>query len=109
MSPVASGVIAVRTKILAYLGALKPGDFASARRIVYDLDLRFTTAKNTLDMLEARGLVEKVISNKKGIVAMFRIDPAAVEKVEVSPGVAQMKPYIPPDWEDAYGKHPGSG
>lgn len=114
------GVTSTRTKILAYLGELKPGVFVSAKKLCYDLALRFTTAKNTLTMLEDRGLVEKKITNIKGTVASFRIDPnagtmATVEKVQLTgTGTSVMTterrliPYVPPEWSDAYGKHPNS-
>ena len=92
-----AGITAVRTKILAYLGQLRPEEYAPARKLCYHLNLRFSTAKNTLTMLEERGLVEKIISNDKGVVALFRIDPHANMK-----GI----PFVPPEWSDAYGKHP---
>lgn len=82
-----STIHSVRTKLLAYLGQLRPEEYRSARRLCYDLNLRFSTAKNTLEMLEERGFVEKVISNKKGRVALFRIDPHAT---------ADGSPYVPP-------------
>lgn len=117
---VSGGVTSTRTKILAYLGELKPDDFVSAKKLCYDLALRFTTAKNTLTLLEERGLVEKKITNIKGTVASFRIDPNAgtittVEKVQqTGTGTSMITyerrliPYVPPEWSDAYGKHPSS-
>lgn len=119
---VPGGVTSTRTKILAYLGQLKPDDFVSATRLCCDLALRFTTAKNTLTLLEERGLVEKKIRNEKGTIAEFRIDPNAgkivgLEEVTVKltgTGTSVMTterrfvPYVPPEWSDAYGKHPYS-
>lgn len=105
----AVGTTSARTKILAYLGQLKKDDFIPAKKLCYDLGLRYTTAKNTLTMLEERGLVEKKIENVKGTVASFRIDPDATEKRN---GVAmeqiRIVPYTPPEWSEAYGHHPYS-
>jgi len=100
-------IAAVRTKILAYLGELKKDEFVPAMKLCRDLDLRFTTAKNTLTMLEERGFVEKLVSNNPGIVASFRLDPSAGIKNK-GQGIEQdtFIPYIPPAWSDAYGKHP---
>lgn len=95
-----------RTRILAYLGQLKPDEWASARKLCYDLDLRFTTAKNVLTALEDRGWVEKMISSDKGIIAKFRIDPAAITKQITPEGTSKMVGFIPPEWEPAYGRHP---
>lgn len=91
------GVVLVRTKILAYLGQLKKDEWKSAPDLCRDLSIRYSSAKTTLQMLEERGLVEKVITNRRGIVAMFRIDPRASKD-----GI----PYVPPEWHDGYGKHP---
>ncbi len=107
-----SDVSSTRTRILAYLGELKPDDFVPAMKLCCDLSLRFTTAKNTLTMLEERGLVEKRKEPNKGSVVSFRIDPEAgtVQPNRVAEQGATMTksfvPYIPPQWSDAYGKHP---
>ncbi len=115
-----NGVTSTKTKILAYLGELKPGDYVSAKKLCYDLALRFTTAKNCLTTLEDRGLVDKMITNNKGTVALFRIDPNAgkikdfvvTQKTETGTSVMtterRLIPYVPPEWSDAYGKHPSS-
>jgi len=97
-------VAGTRTKILAYLGQLKGASFVSAKKLCYDLQLRYTTAKNTLTTLEERGLVEKKIETEKGTVALFRIDPAATQLMRNS--VNLRTAYVPPEWSDAYGKHP---
>lgn len=105
-----------RIKILAYLGELKPGDFVSAQKLCYDLALRFTTAKNVLTTLESLLLIEKKITTEKGTVASFRISPnagtiATVEKdIGIGTSVMEQKivPFVPPEWSDAYGKHPYS-
>lgn len=92
-----NGKILVRTKILAYLGQLKKDEWRSAPDLCRDLSIRYSSAKNTLEMLEERGLIEKVITNRRGIVAVYRIDPRAA---------ANGIPYVPPEWHDGYGKHP---
>ena len=97
-----------RTKILAYLGQLKPEEFISAKRLCYDLALRFTTAKNTLTLLEERGLVTKLITSNKGVVASFKIASDAGKYQPRTDGAEGMRfvPYVPPEWSDAYGRHP---
>ncbi len=119
-SEVVPGAPSTRTKILAYLGELKSDDFVSSKKLCYDLALRFTTAKNILTSLEDSGLVEKKITTDKGTIASFRIDPNAgtmtiVEKVlQTGTGTSMVTnerrliPYVPPEWSDAYGKHPSS-
>ena len=111
-----SGRATARTKILAYLGELKPGVFISSQKLCCDLALRFTTAKNVLTTLEDLGLVQKKITTEKGTVASFRINPnagsiATVEKLTGN-GTSIMEqrivPFVPPEWSDAYGKHPYS-
>lgn len=101
-----------RTKILAYLGELKPKEFVAVKKLIADLGLRFTTAKNTLSQLEEEWLVEKRITNRNGIIASFRIMPTATEQRKVN-GVATVDhpngdtvPFTPPEWEADYGKHP---
>lgn len=113
-----NGVTSTRTKILAYLGELRPTEFVSAKKLCYDLALRFTTAKNTLTLLEERGLVAKKITTTHGTVALFQIDPNAgtMATVEISQQTGtgtnvmtterRLIPYVPPEWSDAYGKHP---
>lgn len=101
-----------RTKILAYLGELKKDEFIPVRKLIYDLGLRFTTAKNVLSTLEEEWIVEKRITNKRGIIASFRIMPTAVMQRKVN-GVATVNhpdgdyvPFVPPEWEAEYGQHP---
>ena len=110
--PVAQPRIAfTRTRILAYLGQLQHGEFVSSGKIINDLQLRRTTAKNTLDYLEERGLVEKRISNDRRVVAEFRIHPDSVQvdtSKQVVNGLPATTPYLPPEWSDVYGKHPHS-
>lgn len=102
-----SGVTSTRTKILAYLGQLKPDEYVSAKRLCYDLALRFTTAKNTLTLLEERGLVNKMITTTKGTVASFKIaSDAGVYVVKEGTPERRFIPYVPPEWSDAYGRHP---
>lgn len=102
--------VSTRTKILAYLGELKKGEYVSSKKIVADLSLRFTTAKNVLTQLEEQWLVEKQIRTEHGTVALFRISPTAT-MTRTENGVANMEspavvPFVPPEWSDAYGKHP---
>jgi hypothetical protein len=106
------GTASVRVRILAYLGELKPGEFVKVRKLINDLDLRFTTAKNALSSLEEDWIVEKRIVNNRGIVASFRIMPTAVMPRKIN-GVATVNhpdgdyvPFVPPEWESQYGKHP---
>jgi hypothetical protein len=96
-------VTSAKTKILAYLGQLKPDDWADSKKICLDLDLRFTTAKNTLSLLETRDMVEKIVTTTKGTRAKFRLNPT----YQVSNG-SRLVPYVPPEWSPAYGKHPNS-
>lgn len=98
----------VRTRILAYLGQLHSNDTVSARKLCYDLDLRFSTAKSVLTALEERGWVSKVISNDKCVVALYAIHPDAVVKTTTTDGRDTMVAMIPPEWEPAYGRHPYS-
>ena len=93
-----------RIRILAYLGQLKKDSFVSARTLCLDLDIRYTTAKNILSGLEDRMLVEKRLSNKPNVVAEFRLHPGA----HIAGKDNALIPYIPPEWDDAYGKHPHS-
>lgn len=93
-----------RTKVLAYLGQLHPGEFIPVKKLIHDLSLRFTTAKNVLTALEEEWIVEKKIVNNRGIIASFRIMPTAVTVKSNSDG--QLIPYVPPEWEPIYGKHP---
>lgn len=95
-----------RTKILAYLGQLRVGEWVSARKLCFDLQLRYTTAKNSLAGLEDRDLVHKRISNLKGVVAEFQLNSSATVKVQNTRGEVVNVAYVPPDWSDAYGKHP---
>lgn len=92
----------VRVKILAYLGQLKKDEFVAARKLVLDLDLRYTTAKNVLEQLEERGYVQKIVSNHRGVFAKFRLDPGAYKLLNSG----SQQPFVPPEWEDAYGRHP---
>jgi hypothetical protein len=108
----ALGTPNTRTRVLAYLGELRPGEFVPVRKLIYDLSLRFTTAKNVLSSLEEEWIVEKRITNKRGIIASFRIMPTAVMQRKVN-GVATMNhpmgdfvPFVPPEWEASYGQHP---
>lgn len=104
-----------RTKILAYLGELRPGEFVPVKKLIYDLSLRFTTAKTVLSQLEEEWIVEKRIINNRGIIASFRIMKTAM--VAQANGVASMNdnsssassdtsPFIPPEWEASFGQHP---
>lgn len=97
-----------RTKILAYLGALHPGEFVPVKQLIFDLDLRFTTAKNILTKLEQEWIVEKKITTDKGTQASFRIMPTAVMAKKVNGIVVanETVPYVPPEWEATYGRHP---
>lgn len=107
-----TGTVSNRVRILAYLGQLKPNEFIPVRKLIFDLSLRFTTAKNILTELEQEWLVEKRIINNRGIVASFRIMPTAVMVRKVN-GIATMNhpdgdyvPFVPPEWEANYGQHP---
>lgn len=105
-----------RTRILAYLGELKSGDYVSARKLVNDLSLRFTTAKNVLTVLEEEWIVEKKITTVRGTVAEFRISPTAsvprarqatsMNQPNHSQASLELVPFVPPEWSDAYGEHP---
>jgi hypothetical protein len=110
--PCSNGTPSTRIRVLAYLGELRPNDFIPVRKLIYDLGLRFTTAKNVLSQLEQEWIVEKRITNKQGIIASFRIMPTAVMQRKVN-GVATMGhkdgdyiPFVPPEWEADYGQHP---
>lgn len=101
-----------RTKILAYLGELRGAEFVPVKKLIADLGLRFTTAKNTLSLLEEEWIVEKRITNRNGIIASFRIMPTAQQQRKIN-GVATMDhphgdyiPFTPPEWEASYGQHP---
>lgn len=102
-----------RTRILAYLGELKRGEYIPVKKLIYDLSLRFTTAKNVLAALEEEWLVDKKIETTRGTIALFRISPTAVSCVRTV-GVAGMNqtqeqrfvPYVPPEWSASYGRHP---
>lgn len=123
-----SGTVSNRTRILAYLGELRAGEFIPVKKLINDLSLRFTTAKNILSALEEEWIVEKKIVNNKGVVALFRISATAVT-CRAQPhttgnnaiGVAlnqqavatteqsaatTLVPYVPPEWEASYGQHP---
>ena len=93
-----------RIRILAYLGQLKKDSFVAARNLCLDLDIRYTTAKNILSGLEDRMIVEKRLVNKPNVVAEFRLHPGA----HIADKDNTLIPYIPPEWDDAYGKHPHS-
>jgi hypothetical protein len=104
--------VSTKTKVLAYLGELKKDEFVPVKKLIYDLGLRFTTAKNVLTALEEEWIVEKRIVNKRGIIASFRIMPTAVMQRKVN-GVATVNhpdgdyvPFVPPEWEASYGQHP---
>lgn len=87
-------VVHVRTKILAYLGELHTGEFVSARKLINDLSLRFTTAKNILTVLEQEWIVEKELRiTRRTTQAFFRLQPTNTS--------TQI-----PEWDDSYGKHP---
>ncbi len=101
-----TGATAVRTMVLAYLGQLRKDEWASAMVICTHLNLRFRTAQRTLALLLERELVEKRLDNKKGTVALFRIHPLATTFVINKHGEQVVATYVPPDWSDAYGKHP---
>jgi hypothetical protein len=96
-----------RTMILAYLGELKPEEFIPVRILIFDLNLRFTTAKNTLTKLEQDWLVEKKITVDRGTMASFRISPTAVMEEKIN-GIATGRsvPFVPPEWNPQYGRHP---
>lgn len=102
----------VRTRILAYLGELRAGDLVPVRKLINDLDLRFTTAKNVLSQLEEEWIVEKQITTQRGTVASFCISKTAMMQRKVN-GVATVNhpngdyvPFVPPEWEASYGQHP---
>lgn len=97
-----------RTKILAYLGELHPDEFVPVKKLILDLDLRFTTAKNMLTKLEQEWIVEKKITIDKGTIASFRISPTAVMEKVVNGMVitGTFVPFVPPEWEASYGRHP---
>lgn len=78
------------------------------RKLLADLDLRFTTAKNMLTKLEQEWIVEKKITVYKGTQASFRISPTAVMQKVVNGMVieGEFVPFVPPEWEASYGKHP---
>lgn len=97
-----SGSVNTRTKILAYLGELHPGEFVSVRKLIFDLDLRFTTAKNVLTKLEEEWLVDKRITTRRGTQASFRISPDAKA---FRAGTDELIPFVPPEWSPEYGKH----
>jgi hypothetical protein len=108
----ANAGVNVRTKILAYLGELKLGVYIPVRKLIADLGLRFTTAKNVLSQLEGEWIVEKKITTEKGTIASFRISKTAVTQRKVN-GVATVNhpngdyvPFVPPEWEASYGQHP---
>jgi predicted ArsR family transcriptional regulator len=103
-----SSVSSTRTRILAYLGQLRAGEYVPAKKLCNDLRLRFTTAKNTLTLLEERGLVEKQVTTARGTVASFRIAADACTVSYNKDGSRRLLPYCPPEWSDAYGKHPNS-
>lgn len=101
-----------RILVLAYLGQLRPKEFVTSQKLVRDLSLRFTTAKNVLAALEEEWIVEKRIENRNGIVASFRIMPTAVMPRKIN-GVATVNhpdgdyvSFVPPEWEASYGQHP---
>lgn len=96
------GSVSCRTKILAYLGELRQGEFVPVKKLIFDLGLRFTTAKNILSKLEAEWIVDKRITTTRGTVAAFRISPDARTHNNRGEVVA----YVPPEWSPAYGKHP---
>jgi alpha-L-fucosidase len=104
--------VSARVRILAYLGELRREDFVPVKKLINDLSLRFTTAKNVLSQLESEWLVEKKITTTRGTVASFRIAKNAVTQRRVN-GVATVNhpsgdyvPYVPPEWEAEYGQHP---
>lgn len=106
------GIPSTKTRILAYLGELRRGEFIPVKKLIHDLNLRFTTAKNALSALEEEWIVEKRITNKHGVVASFRISPTAVMQRKIN-GVATVDhpegdyvPFVPPEWEANYGQHP---
>ncbi len=97
--------VTTKTKILAYLGELKKNEWVLATKLCLHLNLRYTTAKNTLAMLEHQGLVAKEISKERGTVALYCIPvDTSVKLWENSRWVH--KPFIPPEWSAAYGQHP---
>lgn len=81
-----------RTKILAYLGQLKGDDYAFLMKMCFHLNLRAPTAKNILKVLEEESVIEKQLDPRRTTRAKYRISRA--------------RPTIPPEWSDAYGKHP---
>ena len=100
---------ATRTRILAYLGCLHKDEWVVARKLCLDLLLPFTTAKNTLAGLEDRMLVEKKISNIRGVYAEFRIHPhAAIRATHPVTGKTELVAFVPPEWDDQYGKRPNA-
>lgn len=115
------GSVSNRVRILAYLGELKQEEFVAVKKLIHDLDLRFTTAKNILSQLEQEWLVEKRITTRNGTAASFRIAPTAVtaKLIITSAGAgngvamnqstqprAELVPYVPPEWSASYGQHP---
>ena len=100
------GTASTRTKILAYLGELKPGEFVAVRKLIFDLGLRFTTAKNVLGKLEEEWIVDKRITTTRGTAASFRISPEAKTMKNNADGSTLVSPYVPPEWNEEYGKHP---
>lgn len=97
-----------RTRILAYLGELKPKEFVPVRKLIYDLSLRFTTAKNVLTTLEEEWIVDKKITVVHGTIAHFRISPDAVMAAPVAANSCEQRlvPFVTPEWSATYGKHP---
>jgi hypothetical protein len=107
-----AGGVSTRVRILAYLGELRREEFVPVKKLIYDLSLRFTTAKNVLSQLEEEWIVEKRITTTKGTVASFRIAKTAVMQRREN-GVATVNhpngdyvPFVPPEWEAEYGQHP---
>jgi predicted transcriptional regulator len=96
-----------KIKIMAYLGQLKPGEWVLATKLCLDLNLRFTTGKNSLTQLEDRGLIAKRKETDGGTVVLFCIPPGTLQRKWKDDRWIDT-PYIPPEWDDAYGKHPHS-
>lgn len=92
--------VSVRTKILAYLGQCKKDEWVNSKKVIADLQLRAPTAKNTVTTLENAGLVERRGYQERGqkMDIQWRLDSRFSNAIG--------EPFIPPDWSDAYGKHP---
>jgi hypothetical protein len=96
-----------KVKIMAYLGQLRPREWVLATKLCLDLNLRFTTAKNSLQQLEDRGIVAKKKETDHGTVVLFCIPPGTIQRRWIDDRWIET-PLIPPEWDDTYGKHPSA-